>query len=207
MYPMAIRTNRAPLWHQRLARCVKRIEQPLPLTVEGKLMRMVGLTLEAVGCQTPIGGRCSIVTVDNELIEAEVVGFSGDRTYLMPIGELRGLVPEARVIPSSRVYEARVGPSLLGRVLDGACRPIDGKGPLKASNKVPLTGQAINPLARRPIREPLDVGIRAINALLTVGRGQRMGLFAGSGVGKSVLLGMMTRFTNADVIVDVIDVR
>ncbi len=198
---MANTTNRAPLWHQRLARCVERIEQPLPLAVEGKLMRMVGLTLEAVGCQTPIGGRCSIVTVDNELIEAEVVGFSGDRTYLMPIGELRGLVPEARVIPSSRVYEARVGPSLLGRVLDGACRPIDGKGPLKASNKVPLTGQAINPLARRPIREPLDVGIRAINALLTVGRGQRMGLFAGSGVGKSVLLGMMTRFTNADVIV------
>lgn len=198
---MTLAANRSTVWQQRLAQCVERIKRPLPLTVEGKLVRMVGMTMEAVGCQTPIGGRCSVVTVDDEMIEAEVVGFSGDRTFLMPIGELRGLVPEARVIPSSRVYEARVGPSLLGRVLDGACRPIDGKGPLNGSTKVPLTGQAINPLARRPIREPLDVGIRAINALLTVGRGQRMGLFAGSGVGKSVLLGMMTRFTNADVIV------
>ncbi len=119
----------------------------------------------------------------------------------MPTGEIRGLVPDARVIPTTEVYEARVGLSLLGRVLDGGGRPLDGKGPLGTTARVPLTGQPMNPLARRPISEPLDVGVRAINALLTVGRGQRMGLFAGSGVGKSVLLGMMTRYTNADIIV------
>jgi flagellum-specific ATP synthase len=129
------------------------------------------------------------------------VGFSGERLFLMPTGDIQGLMPNARVIPTSHVSRAVVGESLLGRVIDGAGRPLDGQGPLRATDSVPLTGRAINPLARRPIREPLDVGVRAINSLLTVGRGQRMGLFAGSGVGKSVLLGMMTRFTEADVIV------
>jgi flagellum-specific ATP synthase len=119
----------------------------------------------------------------------------------MPTGDIRGLTPNARVVPTTHVSAAHVGEALLGRVVDGAGHPLDGKGPLRASDTVPLTGRAINPLARRPIREPLDVGVRSINALLTVGRGQRMGLFAGSGVGKSVLLGMMTRFTTADVIV------
>jgi len=119
----------------------------------------------------------------------------------MPIGELHGLGPGARVIPTNDVCEVPVGEHLLGRVLDGAGHALDDKGPLNAEQHVPLTGRAINPLSREPIREPLDVGVGAINALLSVGRGQRMGLFAGSGVGKSVLLGMMTRYTNADVIV------
>ncbi|MDH4133863.1 MAG: flagellar protein export ATPase FliI, partial [Gammaproteobacteria bacterium] len=134
-------------------------------------------------------------------IEAEVVGFAGDKLYLMPTSDVRGLTPNARVIPTPQVSVAHVGEALLGRVVDGAGRPLDGKGPIHHADTVPLVGRNINPLARRPIREPLDVGVRAINALLTVGRGQRMGLFAGSGVGKSVLLGMMTRFTTADVIV------
>ena len=119
----------------------------------------------------------------------------------MPTGDLQGIVPNARVIPTNRIYQAPVGESLLGRVIDGAGNPLDGLGPLKTDHSVSIHGKSINPLSRDPITEPLDVGVRAINSLLTVGRGQRMGLFAGSGVGKSVLLGMMTRFTEADVTV------
>ncbi len=162
---------------------------------------MVGLTLEAVGCQVAVGGRCLISSISSEPIEAEVVGFSGDKTYLMPSGEVQGIVPNAKVVPSAQAYEALVGKKMLGRVVDGAGRPLDDKGPLLTDTSVPLTARPMNPLRRPPIREPLDVGVRAINTMLTVGRGQRLGLFAGSGVGKSVLLGMMTRYTNADVVV------
>jgi len=193
--------ERSAIWQERLKACADRVQKPVPLIIEGKLIRMVGLTLEAVGCQSPIGSRCIISGVGGEKIEAEVVGFSGDKTYLMAIGQLRGLVPNASVIPSNEVYAARVGDGFLGRVIDGGGRPLDNKGPLEAESQVPLAGVPINPLARKPIREALDVGVRAINGMLTVGRGQRMGLFAGSGVGKSVLLGMMTRFTTADIIV------
>ena len=192
--------QRAALWTERLAARRALVAAP-PLIVEGKLTRMVGLTLEAAGCQAPIGARCNVQGPEGNPVEAEVVGFSGEKIYLMPTGDIRGLTPNARVIPTRHVSVAEVGEALLGRVVDGAGRPLDGKGPIRTTDSVPLTGRAINPLARQPIREPLDVGVRAINALLTVGRGQRMGLFAGSGVGKSVLLGMMTRFTNADVIV------
>ncbi len=169
--------------------------------LEGRLTRMVGLTLEAVGCQAPIGGRCLVVSGRQEPVEAEVVGFAADRLYLMPTGDIRGLMPDARVIPVGHGVEAQVGAALLGRVIDGAGEPLDGAGALRTETRVPLAGRPINPMAREPICEPLDVGVRAINSLFTVGRGQRMGLFAGSGVGKSVLLGMMTRYTNADVIV------
>ena len=193
--------NRTTIWRNRLVACQERLQHTPGLSVEGKLTRMVGMTLEASGCQAPIGGRCLIVGAGDLEVEAEVVGFAGDKTYLMPTTDLRGLVPNARVIPTTEVYEASVGPGLLGRIIDGAGRPLDGKGAIQYEERVPLTGKTINPLARRPIREPLDVGVRVINSLLTVGRGQRLGLFAGSGVGKSVLLGMMTRFTTADVIV------
>ena len=193
--------RRSAQWQQRIAGYTRRAAQSVLPSVEGRLTRMVGLTLEAVGCPAAIGGRCLIVNPDESRIEAEVVGFSGEKLFLMPIGDLQGLAPNARVIPTRRSCEAAVGPALLGRVLDGTGQPLDDKGPLASVARVPLTGRSINPLTRRPIREPLDVGVRAINALLSVGRGQRMGLFAGSGVGKSVLLGMMTRYTNADVIV------
>jgi flagellum-specific ATP synthase len=172
-----------------------------PPMVEGRLTRVVGLALEAVGCQAPVGGRCQIQAIDGSRVDAEVVGFSQDRLYLMLAGEDRGLTVDARVTPLRGHGEVPVGNALLGRVLDGAGRPWDGKGPLRAEGHVPLAGRPLNPMARAPIDEPLDVGVRAINAMLTVGRGQRMGLFAGSGVGKSVLLGMMTRYTNADVTV------
>jgi flagellum-specific ATP synthase len=188
-------------WLTRLQEHQARLDEPPGFVVEGKLNRMVGLTLEAVGCQAAIGARCIVDSPGSASIEAEVVGFADERLFLMPTGSLQGIRPNARVIPTEKVYEAPVGNALLGRVLDGAGRPLDGKGPLRVQERMPLSGRAINPLQRQPISQPLDVGVRSINALLSVGRGQRMGLFAGSGVGKSVLLGMMTRFTTADVIV------
>ena len=171
------------------------------LVVEGVLRRSVGLALEAEGCHAAVGGRCDIVAEDGRRVEAEVVGFAGERLYLMPTGDMRGIVPNARVIPVAGVPGVTVGEELLGRVLDGRGRPLDGGDAINSRLTVPLFGQPINPLERRPIVEPLDVGIRSINSLLSVGRGQRMGLFAGSGIGKSMLLGMMTRNTNADVVV------
>jgi len=193
--------NRSPIWAERIHRLGERMGGTRGMVVEGKLTRMVGLTLEAVGCRAAIGGRCDVINAAGERIEAEVVGFAGESLYLMPTGDIRGLEPDARVVPTGRVSEAVVGDELLGRIIDGSGKPLDSKGPLHATKRWPLNGGYINPLARAPIREPLDVGIRAINALLSVGRGQRLGLFAGSGVGKSVLLGMMTRYTDADVVV------
>ncbi|MDN5850785.1 MAG: flagellar protein export ATPase FliI [Nitrococcus sp.] len=193
-------TERGARWLERLGAYRKRVRRP-SLVVEGQLQRMVGLTLEAEGCQAAVGSRCTVIGSAGAQVEVEVVGFAGDKLYLMPTGPLHGLTPNARVIPQAEACAARVGTALLGRVLDGAGRPLDGRGMPLADAVVPLIGQPINPLSRAPIERPLDVGIRAINALLTVGRGQRMGLFAGSGVGKSVLLGMMTRYTDADVVV------
>ena len=134
-------------------------------------------------------------------VDAEVVGFAGDRTFLMPTSDLSGLLPNARVITGSSRGEVAVGEGLLGRVIDSDGVPLDGRPPLRAEDFVGLSGVQINPLMREPITRSLDVGVRAINALLPIGRGQRVGLFAGSGVGKSTLLGMMTRYTAADVIV------
>lgn len=167
----------------------------------GKLRRVVGLTLEAVGVEAALGERVWVLDEQDRRIEAEVVGFSGDSVYLMPTEEIRGLSPNARVMHAGGNLDAPVGEALLGRVVDGAGFAIDGRGPVFTRQRAPLIGDPINPLDRQPIREPLDVGVRAINALFTAGRGQRLGLFAGSGVGKSTLMGMMTRFTEADVIV------
>ncbi len=192
---------RTARWCARLHRYHARIERSRGLVLEGRLTRMVGLTLEAIGCRASIGACCDVVNANGSRIEAEVVGFSGESLYLMPTGHLHGLEPDARVIPTGRVSEAPVGDELLGRVIDGGGQPLDGRGPLRHTHYRSLAGEPINPLARAPIREPLDVGVRALNGLLSVGRGQRLGLFAGSGVGKSVLLGMMTRFTEADVVV------
>jgi len=194
-------SKRGSIWKARLSKYHPRIEASQTVCVEGKLTRMVGLTMEAMGCQAPVGARCNIIDPEGSQVEAEVVGFNGEKLFLMPTGEIHGIVPNSRVIPTPNVYQAPVGLGLLGRVIDGAGEPLDGKGPLQTEKTVSIHGRTINPLCRDPISKPLDVGVRAINALLTVGRGQRMGLFAGSGVGKSVLLGMMTRFTEADVIV------
>ncbi|NLQ16535.1 flagellar protein export ATPase FliI [Marinomonas sp. M1K-6] len=173
----------------------------LPPQIEGKVTRMVGLTMEAVGCVVALGDRCSVQVRKDRWVESEVVGFTGDLTYLMPTEAIEGISPGARVRPLLGDSEMPVGDELLGRVVNGLGKPLDGKGPIKARDSVTLHGKVINPLQRKPIHEPLDVGIKAINSLLTVGKGQRLGLFAGSGVGKSMLLGMMTKFTEADITV------
>lgn len=195
--------KRQALWQQKLQEYQQRLDgdHSNDVLVEGRLTRMVGLTLEAVGFQAPVGSRCEVLGSGQKPIEAEVVGFAGETLYLMPTGDMRGLVPNAKVRPIRSDSQVPVGDGMLGRVVDGAGKPLDGKGPLKVREKVPLHGEPVNPLARSPVRQHLDVGVQSINALLSVGRGQRMGLFAGSGVGKSVMLGMMTRFTEADVIV------
>lgn len=191
-------------WVKVLDKKSHHVESPEPV-VEGRLTRMVGLTLEAIGCEAAVGTSCNIVAPGQHHIEAEVVGFSDDKTYLMAMGESRGLIPNARVIPVGHSSYITISEAFLGRVIDGRGRPLDDKGPLRAQSEhaldMPLAGKVINPLMRDPINQPLDVGVRSINALLTVGRGQRMGLFAGTGVGKSILLGMMTKYTEADVIV------
>ncbi|ROU01913.1 flagellar protein export ATPase FliI [Marinobacter sp. R17] len=188
-----------------LADRLNRLQDYLPPQIEpelsGRLTRMVGLTLECVGCPMVVGDRCVIQGQGIGSVEAEVVGFEDDRVYLMPLTAIEGLRPGARVVPLSSASRVPVGPELLGRVINGSGVPLDGGGPLRAEAQVGLAGEIINPLHRAPVRQSLDVGIRAINSLLTVGQGQRLGLFAGSGVGKSMLLGMMTRFTDADITV------
>lgn len=168
--------------------------------VAGRLVRVVGLTLEATGCSAAIGQPCMVEAAQGEIM-AEVVGFANDRIFLMPQDDIAGVVPGARVTPLLNYRGVPLSLNLLGRVIDGVGKPLDGKGPVLTEQYSSNKNKPINPLHRKPIKQPLDVGVRAINSILTVGKGQRMGLFAGSGVGKSVLLGMMTRGTTADVIV------
>ena len=171
------------------------------LPVEGRLSTLRGLTLEAEGCKAAIGSRCLIDTIDGDSVEAQVVGFNRGRTLLMPAGSVDGLRSQARVRPKAAQAMAPTGRGLLGRVIDAHSKPIDGLGPLRISGSTPLMGQPINPLSRASIDDVFDVGVRSVNALITLGRGQRVGLFAGSGVGKSALLGMMTQHSEADVTV------
>ena len=192
---------RNAIWVDRLRRHELQVEAAGRLVVEGALKRMVGLTLEAVGCEAAVGSYCEITRPDGGRVEAEVVGFSDDRIFLMPTGQIRGMISNSKVTPKIHAASVLVGDALLGRVLDGAGKPIDGKGPTRCHDRIDLHATPINPLRRKPIVEPLDVGVRSINALLSIGRGQRIGLFAASGLGKSVLLGMMTRHTDADVVV------
>jgi len=208
-------------WRVFLDHCREAASQAAPLLPSGHLKRINGLVMEASGLKLPLGSSCRILPVGGSPIEAEVVGFNGERLFLMPSEDVYGLSPGAKVValetpatppkigqtpPARRraVDRAKllpVGDALLGRILDGAGRPLDKFGPISADSLRPLQGRPINPMSRAPIEQSLDVGVRAINALLTVGRGQRMGLFAGSGVGKSVLLGMMARYTEAEIIV------
>lgn len=167
----------------------------------GRITRMVGLTLEAVGLNVSIGHTCQVLMANDRVIETEVVGFAGEKTFLMPIQSIDGLQPGARVVPRDHSAGIPIGGEILGRVIDGMGTPLDGRGPLSGEHTLSTIASVINPLHRMPIKRPLDVGVRAINGLLTVGQGQRLGLFAGSGVGKSVLMGMMTKFTEADVVV------
>jgi len=185
---------------QRLARRREGLRlEPLP--VDGRLSMLVGLTLQAEGCRAAVGTRCRIEGGEGGDVEAEVVGFDRERTLLMPAGAIGGLRPGARVRPLHQALAVPTGTALLGRVVDAAGLPIDGRGPLLGCPRAPMNPISLDPLRRAPVDTPFDVGVRAINALLTLGRGQRVGLFAGSGVGKSSLLGMMTRHSSADVTV------
>ncbi|HBF24770.1 MAG TPA: flagellar protein export ATPase FliI [Nitrosomonas sp.] len=210
-----------PLWRDFLQNCQRLIEPANSFLVSGTLTRVAGLVMEAVGLKLAVGTSCIVFLPNGNSVTAEVVGFSGERLFLMPSGDIYGLTPGAKVVPTEytgavprigtlqhprrraadRTKHISVGPELLGRVLNGSGDPLDRYGPLHCGHSVPLYSRPFNPLERAPIEKTLDVGVRAINTLLSVGRGQRMGLFAGSGVGKSVLLGMMARYTSADVIV------
>ena len=167
----------------------------------GTLVRLVGLRLEARGIMAPIGACCEVVGLSGQRIEAEVVGFADKTIYLMPFSEPTGIGPGATVRVLSDSGHALLGEELLGRVIDAQGEPLDGRPKPACTTKLGLLGLPINPMERGPIDRVLDVGVKAINGLLTLGRGQRVGLIAGSGVGKSVLLGMLTRFTKADVVV------
>ena len=171
------------------------------LQVIGRLASFDGLLMEAVGLSVPVGTMCAVGTSGGGAVEAEVIGFRSGRTLLMNLGGPAPLLPEAPVRPMGRPGEAQVGNALLGRVVDGAGKPIDGLGPIRGAEAWPLGGKLQNPLDRGRVLKPLDVGVRAINGLLTIGQGQRVGIIAGSGVGKSVLLGMIVRNVDADVVV------
>lgn len=168
----------------------------------GHVVRVVGLTLEAKGIVAPLGAHCKVASFDNDkTINAEVVGFQNEILYLIPFDEPIGISPGAKVWIYADQSKIPIGPEMLGRVIDGLGRPIDNKGPLVCKEKFHLSGQKLNPMERGAIEKILDTGIKAINTCLTLGQGQRIGLMAGSGVGKSVLLGMLTRNTQADVVI------
>ena len=217
---MASVTAHAPRWSAFLDEGREYVAGCNPMPPSGRLTKVTGLVMEAVGLKMAVGSTCAI-HLPSGIVEAEVVGFSGERLFLMPENDVQGLVPGARVMPLEtahvlsldgtrrhanrrnvdRAKHLPVGNMLLGRGLDGSGKPLDQLGPLSDLESAPLQSRPFNPLERARIDTVLDVGVRAINSMLTVGRGQRMGLFAGSGVGKSVLLGMMARYTNADITV------
>lgn len=180
--------------------CVRRVRIPRPERC-GTLVRLVGLRLEARGIMAPVGSCCEIQARDGERLEAEVVGFNDSTLYLMPYHKPLGIAPGASVRLLKDTDSVCLGATLLGRVLDARGRALDGQPPPRCETRLSLLGLPLNPMERGPIDRVLDVGIKAINGMMTLGRGQRVGLVAGSGVGKSVLLGMMARFTKADVVV------
>lgn len=207
-------------WHGFFNRCSELVKQATPLTPKGYLKRVTGMVMEAVGLKLPLGAGVRVFISEDNSVEAEVVGFADGKLFLMPTDVVQGLVPGAVVVPLQyngeipQLLRANtfgsvkqlntgkrlpVGEEMLGRVVDAAGRPLDDLGPLHTTHTTSLESSAYNPLDRAPIDTSLDVGVRAINGVLTVGRGQRMGLFAGSGVGKSVLLSMMTRFSTAEI--------
>ena len=208
-----MQTEHATKWNNYLEQARRSVAQQSTLEVRGTLTRLTGLVLEASGIRVPVGSQCVVSMKAREPVLAEVVGFSGDRAFLMPAGDVHGLCAGAGVAPApAYIAVARIGENarattpadtgmlrlplgdgLLGRVVDSQGKPMDRKGPILDVSPLPLDRRPINAMDRAPVRQPLDTGVRAINALLTVGRGQRIGLFAGSGVGKSVLLGMIRR--------------
>jgi flagellum-specific ATP synthase len=183
-----------------LAKYHRCVDTACTIQANGKVTNVVGLVIEAQGPVSRLGTVCDIYTrSDSRKITAEVLGFKDNKVLMMPLEEIRGIGPGCPVVARQHRAVIPVGPGLLGRVIDGLGNPIDNKGPIAAESEYPIYGTPVNPLTRKRISKPLDLGIRAINGLLSVGCGQRMGIFSGSGVGKSVLLGMIARKTAADV--------
>lgn len=185
-----------------LIRLIDNVEHAEDTLIYGTIVRISGFMLEAVGLSVSVGTICKIRIEASKLtILTEVIGFSNELTYLMAYEEVHGILPGNKICFADQLLRVPVDMSLLGRVVNGLCEPIDNGGKLKASVHYALHSASVNPIHRMRISKPIDVGVRAINALISVGQGQRMGIFAGSGVGKSVLLGMITKFTTADVVV------
>ncbi len=176
------------------------LHNPKRFVEYGAVSKVTGLMIEATGLNVSMGNLCTIELIDREIV-AQVIGFNAKTTFLMPLETMEDLHPGARIRKTSTGATTPTGEALLGRILDGNGHPIDSKGPLLHLEHKRINGKPINPLTRQSLVEPLDVGIRAINGLLTIAKGQRVGLFAGSGVGKSILIGMMTQFTRAEVVV------
>lgn len=180
-----------------------RLREAKLLKLYGQVTQVIGLTVEAKGINASIGEVCDItVPGEPEPVRAEVVGFRDDSAILMPLGELQGVYQGCSVIPSGKSFNVKVGEQLLGRVLNGLGEPIDGLGPIDGMSSMsnyPVDNRPPNPMTRKRITEVLSTGLRVVDALLTCGRGQRIGIFAGSGVGKSTLLGMISRYSSADV--------
>jgi flagellum-specific ATP synthase len=177
----------------------ERLEACRPIVHSGRIQEIIGLVINSVGPAVAVGEICHIESPTGMVIPAEVVGFRGNRVLLMPLGELQGIAPGFLVTAQREPFRVPVGPGLLGRVLDGLGNPLDSAGPLLAEGTRSASGSPPKPMERQRITQPLYTGVRAIDALLTCGKGQRMGIFAGSGVGKSVMMGMIARNTSAEV--------
>jgi flagellum-specific ATP synthase len=191
--------------HTSLKSALTALTPPELVKSYGRLTRVNGLTLTATGGQFAMGEKYQVESVDVHWYDAEVVGFNQDEAYLMPLKKIQNLYSGGRVRPVIKNSHVAISEKLLGRVIDAQMQPIDNLGPLeqdstKSASKL-SNDYSLTPLERKGVTELLEVGIRAINSLFSVGKGQRLGLFAGSGVGKSKLLGMMTRFTSADVVI------
>lgn len=181
-------------------RYISRLEGIESLRMNGRVTKVVGLVMEGYSPSTSVGDICDIhPRAGDSSIKARVMGFRDDKVLLMPMGEIGGLSAGSIIVSKGEKAVCRIGKGLLGRVIDGLGNPIDGKGPIPDAEEYPTYSKPTNPLLRKRIKEPLDLGIKAINGLLTCGKGQRIGIMAGSGVGKSVLMGMMARYTSADV--------
>ena len=197
--------SRAP---DNLSNLLKAVKTAPPLSLEGRVTKVAGLVIEGDGPSASVGEVCRVQLSEGATLEAEVVGFKDRTIQLMPIGDMTGLTQGSRILATGKPPTVDVGPDLLGRVLDGRGRPMDGLGPIRAEASYPVRSKPGHPMSRRRIDTAMDVGVRAINSLLTIGRGQRMGIFAGSGVGKSTLMGMIARHMRADVnVIDLIGER
>jgi flagellum-specific ATP synthase len=185
---------------EKLSSVQKALSGFYPYKVYGKVNQIVGLVIEGKGPISSVGDAALIYPVDGDQpIDAEVVGFKDGKTLLMPLGDLRGVGIGSRILSKKQAVNTAAGEGLLGRVIDGLGNPMDGKGPIECPDMIPIYRDTVNPMKKKRITEPLDLGVRSMNGLLTCGKGQRIGIFAGSGVGKSVLLGMIARHTEADI--------